>query len=250
MLKNLLLLIFLCLSVSTYSQSSILLKGKIEADSLEGSFINIVNITKETGSVNNEQGEFEIEVSEYDTLYFSSVQYEIMEVFVTREIMDTAFLKVKLTPNINQLAEVKISNISLSGNLMRDLANIETFNQLDVGIPYPRKPRLSLVDRKLYTASSGSISLLLNLLNGNIKMLKKAQKNQQLAGLVHKGMNALPLSIYVEELEIPEEHVINFVYYCAEDPNFGSIVYNEQPLELLEYYQGKVKYFLEERMGK
>lgn len=249
-LNGILFLLFILLSMSASAQESLNLRGKIVADSIDGSFINIVNVTKEKGAVNDEAGRFEIEVSENDTLFFSSVQYEIKEIYVNREMMDTGFLEVKLEPKVNQLAEVKISNINLSGNLQRDLANIETFNQLDVGIPYPTKPRLSSIDRKLFTASTGSLSLLLNLLNGDIKMLKKAQKNQQLAGLVAKGIDALPLSIFVEELEIPEEHVINFVYFCAEDPKFGALVYNEHPLELLEYYQGKVQYFLQERMGR
>ena len=250
MLKPFLACLLLFITFSAYSQEPVLLKGKIIADSLEGSFINIVNLSQETGVINNEFGEFEIEVYESDTLYFSSVQYEAKEVYITPEIIAAGFLEVWLFLNVNQLEEVRISNIRLSGNLERDLANIKTFNQLDVGIPYPTKPRLSSVERKLFTASGSSLDLLLNLLNGKVKMLKRARENQQLAGLVDKGMNLLPLSIYVEELEIPEEHVKNFVYFCAEDPGFKSLVYQESPLELLEYYQSKVRFFLEERMGK
>ena len=250
MRKALFVSLLLLISFSAYSQEAVLLKGQIIADSLEGSFINIVNLSQETGVVNNEQGKFEIEVQENDTLYFSSVQYEAREVIITRDILQQGLLEVRLFHLMNQLAEVQISDVKLTGNLERDLANIKTFNQLDVGIPYPTRPRLTSVERKLFTASSTSLDLLLNLLNGKVKMLKKARENQQLAGLVDKGMNSLPLSIYVEELEIPEEHVINFVCFCAEDPAFKSLVYQENPLELLEYYQSKVQFYLEKRIGK
>ena len=165
-------------------------------------------------------------------------------------MIERQYLEVVLLQKINQLEEVNISNISLSGNLERDLSTIETVNQADFGIPYPTKPRPTTIERKIYTASSGSLGLLINTLNGRIKMLKKARANQELSMLVDKGMNALPLSVFVDEFKIPEEHVINFVYFSAEDPKFKNLVNREAPLELLQFYQGKVQQFLEERMGK
>lgn len=243
-------LFFILISFSAFSQETVLLEGKILADSLEGSFINIVNLTRETGSVNNEFGEFEIEVAVDDTLYFSSVQYEGKEIIVIRKMVEEKYLDVILVPKINELAEVKISNISLSGNLERDLSNIKTYNQADYGIPFPTKTKPTSIERKIYTASSGNIGLILNTLNGRLKMLKKAKANQELDILVNKGMNALPMSAYVDNFKIPEEHVVNFVYFCSEDPRFKVLVNSDVPLDLLEFYEEKVPYFLENRMGK
>lgn len=250
MAKYFLIVLFLGLSNGCYSQEAVLLKGQIVADSLNGAFINIVNITQETGSVNNEHGEFEIQAQKNDTLYFSSVQYEVMEVIITEEIVDAAYLEVTLALKINELEEVKISNITLSGNLENDLSSIKTFSQADVGIPYPTRPRLSVIDRKIYAASSGALSLLISTLNGDLKKLKKARANQQLDRLVHRGMEAVPLTVFVEDFRIPEEHVLNFVYFCAEDPNFKEILNLENPLELIDYYQSRSEYYLKERMGK
>lgn len=249
MQKKLLYLFCLFSSFSLLSQESVLVKGKIVADSLDNSFINIVNMTQKTGTVNTPTGEFEIEVYENDTLFFSSVQYELEEIIITQNIIDTGILEVQLIENVNQLEEVNISDLNLTGNLNTDIGDISVFNQADIGFAFSDKAKLSSVERKLYTASSGSVDLLLNTLNGRIKMLKKAKANDELDQLVQKGIEALALSIFVEEFAIPEEHVENFVYFCAEDSDFKALLNREQPLELLEWYRSKVTYYLNYRMN-
>ena len=243
------LFFFLFCSVQMFAQESTALKGKILADSLDGSPINIVNLTREIGTINNLKGEFEIEVAQGDTLIFSSVQYEPREILITEEVLKTAFLTVILLEKINELEEVSISNTSLSGNLERDISEVEIFSQADAGFPYPTRPRKTIIERQIYSVASSPLSLLIYTLNGEMKKLKKAKANQDMDFLVHKGMNAIPLTIFIDEFKIPEEEVINFVYFCAEDPAFKSIVHKERPLELIEYYQAKVAFFLENRMG-
>ncbi|MCC8360541.1 carboxypeptidase-like regulatory domain-containing protein [Salinimicrobium sediminilitoris] len=246
MIKNFPLLIFFLLSLSTVGQERSLLQGKILTPDGEIFSINIVNLTSKTGTTNNSKGEFEIEVVVNDTLLFSSVQFDQREIIITKEVLKKAFLTVLLVEKIDELKEVSISNISLSGNLAKDIEDIPTLTQADIGFPMSDVPPPTSIERKLTTASSG-MDLLFNTLNGKIKMLKKAAANEDLSQLVDAGENALPESFF-EELLIPKDKIRDFVYFCAEDPDFHTYLPDARRLELVAYYREKAPTYVKEGM--
>lgn len=253
-----LLCICCCASISMFSQEKVLLKGKIEADSLIDTAINIINLTQKTGTVNTASGSFEIEVAVSDSLWFSSVQYQHVKIKVTKEIFEKGFLEVYLEENVNELNEVQLTNVGLSGNLAKDLSTIKTFTAADVGFTMSDKPKLTSVERQLFTASgvqkkpqvTVSLDGMLNSFNGKIRLLTKAKENQDADNLVISGVNAMPIGFFTKDLHIPEEHIENFVYFCAENPNFETLLAPVKRLQLIEYYKKKAPEFLEERMGK
>ncbi|MDT0675759.1 hypothetical protein [Autumnicola musiva] len=262
MLKKLILASIFILSLSAFSQETIKLKGKITNDSLEGSFINIINKTLNTGTINSSSGEFEISVRQNDTLVFSSIQYEKQEIPITSLIYEAGFLRVKLVPGINQLEEVRINNISLTGDLNRDTGNMDNYSMSGFGIPNLNREPISAAERRLSTASSwnpstmggggGAVGLdpLLNALSGRTKKLKKIVANEKLQSMMQQGVDAFPVSFYVEELKIPEEEITNFVYYCAENHQLKYLLEDEKRLDLLEFYKKYAVEFLEFRTSE
>ena len=258
------ILFFLAFSFSCLSQEKKQLRGRIIAGSLDGSSINIVNLTGKIGTTNNSEGKFEIAVAEGDSLFFSSVQYEPLEILVTEEVIEKAFLEVYLTAKVNELAEVTISNTGLSGNLGQDLANIKTVEQSEFGFALPREARPTSIERKLKTSSgiqkdkkgqepalvTVSLDGILNRLNRKIEMLQKAQENEELSKYVDQGIKAVPVFYFVEHLQIPEEQIINFVHFCAENPNFPQLLPDSKRFELMDYYRKKAAEFIAERMEK
>lgn len=233
---------FCCTSI--FSQETILLKGKITADSLDGSSIHILNLTRQTGTTNSVSGEFEIQVAANDILKFSSVQYDIVEVKISEEIFDRKFLQVELLVDLNELGEVLISNINLTGNLGQDLQKMEVFSQADVGFPFSHKPAQTLIGRKFNSATNSPLALLINTLSGRIKMLKKAREYMKFDANVDKGIEIVSTEFFVEELGIPEEEILNFVYFCAENPGFSEIIIAGKHLDLLANYYSNAPIFL------
>lgn len=135
MIKNLILTaVVIFISFPVLSQNSASLKGRISADSLEGSSVHIINLTQKTGTVNTSAGTFEIEVKVNDILLFSSVTYEKKEIQITEEIFRSGYLEVDLITAVNVLDDVNLSNITLTGNLNTDLENIEVVKDLPLGI--------------------------------------------------------------------------------------------------------------------
>ncbi|HER40575.1 MAG TPA: hypothetical protein ENO10_05080 [Salinimicrobium catena] len=238
-------ILFILASLTTTSQEQGLLKGQIIADSLEASLINIINLQREIGTTNTSSGSFEIEAEVGDTLLFSSVQYEIQEIFISDRILEKGYLEVSLVPMMNELEEVNISNISLSGNLSSDLSNIETFDQASVGFPLSSVSRKTSVERRIYGASSSPLMLIINMLNGRLKRLKRAKKNMEYESFIDLGVDIFPKEFYDDYLQIPEDKIRLFVYYCGEDSRFEKLLIKREALPLIELYLEKAAEFWE-----
>ena len=244
--KFILTLGFLLIYSSVHSQQKIILEGRIIADSLENTQINILNLTSSTGTTNSDLGEFTIEVKENDTLLFSSVHYEKVTIIISEEIISQKFLKVMLTEKVIDLNEVIVKKFDLTGNLSKDIEKIKTYNYFE-SIPTSKIPRLTSLGRQLYTARDGDIDPLLNIISGRMKMLEKANENEQLTFDVQEGIDAIEIAVFIRELQIPEEEIINFVYYCATSPSYKKLIENNNYLELLELFKEKAPVFREFR---
>lgn len=254
-------LLLLLLGLSAFGQQREFLAGKIATQHGELPFINIINLSSDMGTTNNSNGEFEIYVAEKDTLLFSSVQFESQEIIITRAVLEKGFLSVFLVEKIEELKEVSISDIDLSGNLATDLDYIPTLTQADLGFPMSDRPELTSIERKLKAASNvntsskrnpaGLINVsldgILNRINGRTEKLQKAAANEDLSQIVDEGVTAMPASFF-SDIGISQERLRDFVYYCAEDGRLQSLLPKFKRLELAQFYIEKATLFLQERM--
>ncbi|HET8754147.1 MAG TPA: hypothetical protein VFM59_07270 [Salinimicrobium sp.] len=232
------------------------MRGKITADSLAGTSINVINLTQETGTASSASGDFEIPVRLGDSLKFSALQFKTVKIAVSPKIIEEGFLLVELEENINELSEVFLSNVTLTGDLAKDALSVPVQLPFTMGLGLSKGPPPTSLERKLYTASQAqpvglvnvSLDGILNSLNGKTAMLKKAIKNERLAAKVEKGIKALPQNFFIEELKLPQSEISDFVYYCAEDPLYTEIISADDPLRLIEFYYSKAPDFIENRM--
>ncbi len=237
-----LLPIYILLSISVYGQSKNL-KGRIIADSLQGYAINIVNFTKEIGTTNDENGFFEIPAKPGDSIVFSSVQYKIRSIIVRKDQFLENGVTIVLKPVIQQLDQVKVSNVELSGYLDADLKTLELSPFVDnqiLGHPFSDRPQPTLAQRRIYTARSGILDLPINYLNGKLKKLKKLKAIEDLNTIVQKGETTFDPSFFTNELKLPENLISDFMYYCAKDDYFKNRIENSNKLTLVEFFQKKV----------
>ncbi len=233
----------LCSGISGYSQVEVILRGKIIVGVQEETSIHIINTTQKTGTTSGPNGVFDILVREKDTLLFSGIQYERQEIVVTGEIFREKFLTVVLNEAVNQMDEVNISNPGLTGRLNTDLDRIKTINKYNLGIPISTKPLPTQQDRRIYTATSSSLDLLLNVLSGRLKKLKEEREISQLITLVRRAGEALPEDFFTVYLELSENDVINFLYFCAENSDLREELSTQNKIALMEYYKNmKARY--------
>ncbi len=248
MTRILLTILFLfSIASSTFGQSQ-RLKGTIIADSLKGFEINIVNYTKKIGITNDAQGYFEIPVQVHDSIIFSSVQYEIVSITVLEsDIKNESFL-LKLTPVIQELDQVHISNSSLSGNIDKDAKDIKIqpfVNNKSLGLPFRDIKQPTQIERRIYTARTSRglipVELIINTISGKLKKLKRIKSIEELKRIVEVGEITFDTSFFIEELGLPENRITDFIYYCTEDDYFEDLLPNTKKLTLLSFFQKKAK---------
>ncbi|MCL6218445.1 carboxypeptidase-like regulatory domain-containing protein [Zunongwangia pacifica] len=241
-MRYLLFLVVVLLKMSLgFSQEREALLGKITNDSIGDTFINIVNLTAETGTVNEPDGRFAILVRENDSILFSSVQFQKEYIVITRNILEKGFLEVTLTEEINQLETVHLSNIKLMGDLASDIKHMKVKPLMF--IPPPRK-KLTMAERRM-GSYGGGLGMLIGMLNGEIKYLEKAQENYELQDEARQLLETIPKSIFTEDFGLEEWEIINFMFYCARknDPELQRLVAKDDILKLIDYFKAEAEAF-------
>ncbi|GAA4317779.1 hypothetical protein GCM10023115_43420 [Pontixanthobacter gangjinensis] len=241
-------------NLTVQAQQPGLLKGKVQADNENVEKIHIVNLNLEKGAITGSNGEFNILAQEDDSLYVSSVQFQNKTVLVTRRMIEEGSITIKLQSSVNELAEVVIDDIQLSGYLANDLSQIST---TEVENKYKLQNRLDdfiQKDREMnpYEKPVLNGGLRLDLIAGAV-MDKLAGKNKDAPKeyspqeLANKSIAIVGNEFFREDLKLKENEICNFVYFCTEDTRFKRLVINNNAFVLIEYFQTKIEDFRERR---
>lgn len=247
----------LCVISKLTNAQEITLEGKIVADSLNDSKINIINISTGIGTTNTISGNFSIKVSAKDTLVFSSVQFERKSVIISSEIIKNRYLQVLLKPVINQLEEVDVSK--LSGNLSIDSKAIPIFDKYALNAPMSTRTPLSKEEKLLYTATTGSggqklhwysilalnvpVDPILNSINGRTAKLKKRVKVSKEKQLLEVELN-IRKHFFITILSIDKDKLALFQEYCNTNPRYLELLKTNKELELVTFYKKQSVQFL------
>jgi len=101
------------------------MKGQIYADSLDTYQINIINITQEIGQVSTTKGTYNIKAEVGDSILFTSLQHKTYTIKIEDSNLRTN-TSIFLEMQINELEEVTILQYDLTGNLSKDIKQVET----------------------------------------------------------------------------------------------------------------------------
>ncbi len=226
-----------------FAQDVVMLEGKVLNDSIDASFLHIVNLSLQKGTITNEGGSFIIPVRVNDTLYISAIQFKNRELIVTPEIYSRKKVSLHLEEEVSELEEVNVSNIDLSGRLGEDL-NVpkveKPFDPAAAGLPVYTGPIITVEERRLYTAThsangKASVDALINAISGRTKTLKKYVAISNMENRVQKARSKFVDSIYIKQLEIPSKLIDDFAHYVYLD-NEATLAMAEKndPLALIE----------------
>ncbi len=251
--KLILIAVFIFCSFPVFSQQNILLKGKIIADSLHDSSIHIINLTQKTGTVNTASGNFEILVRENDILLFSSIEFENKEIVITPAILKDLFLRVELKIEVNQLDEIPLSNITLTGNINTDINNIKIVKDLPLGLsaadlkdiklqgdvndPLKNPENLAFHQNNILQETSVDLIAVAGLISDLIGV-KKPKKERIPPG------SGKPISLqirtlfaddfFLTSLKIKEEKIGEFLFYLDDQNIDRQLLFEENRMALIE----------------
>ena len=236
------------ISSGLYAQKSIQLEGQVLNDTIDKAQLTVVNISLKKGTVTDPNGLFTIEARLNDTINISAVQYESRQFVVNQTMFNRKKISLYLIPKINELAPVEISNIDLTGDLNKDIRSTKFKKEVsakELGIPENTAPKRTIEERRYYTAvtSGAGIPLdgLINSITGRLKMLKKHIEVSRFEKLVQESRYRISDTVYMKNLNIPEELIEDFVYYVFEDKKAKELVDANNALGLLEFMMRKSK---------
>ncbi|WP_405200531.1 hypothetical protein [Christiangramia sp. LLG6405-1] len=248
------LIIFL-FSVNLKAQETSLLKGQIISENKDVQNVHIVNLTQETGTTSDVKGEFFIGAAINDSLFISSVQFQNRTVVVRQNMIESGKIEIELYEAMNELSEVFIDDIELSGYLANDLnlisiKEVETKNRLQQNLDdFIRK------DRELNPYYQPSMTEGIRIDKIAMAIAEKLSKNKE-TPIVYspKELANLSLKIVGEEffskdLDLDANEICNFLLYCDRDQNFEELVLNNNALVLIEYFETRIESFRKLRAG-
>ncbi|MFO7720363.1 MAG: hypothetical protein R6W85_07980 [Gillisia sp.] len=268
MIKKILCALSLLLAFPVFSQQeNALLKGSINAPFLESASVHVINTTQKTGTVNAASGNFQLLVKAGDTLLFSSIQYQKLEVVISAEIIREGNLAIELIEDINQLTEVNISNIQLTGNINTDLNTIEVVKDLpfdlrfgavkhmvfesDVNDPLKAPKNLAFESNQVLQPGLnllGMVDILEELFN--IKKKAKAPIYKRPTTTIAAQMRKLfDDDFFKTSLGIKEENINDFLFYVDENGLTAHLMEEKNKLKLLDFLFEQSEKYLQIRGG-
>ncbi|MGB3774769.1 MAG: hypothetical protein WA951_05895 [Leeuwenhoekiella sp.] len=245
--------VILC-SSKLVAQQTVVLQGQVLNDSIGNAYLHIVNLTTQQGTITNEGGAFTIPVHLQDTLYISAVQLENMKVVITPEIFSRKQIEIRLKDEVNDLPQVTVSDINLSGMLGLDSknSNVEKpFDPAAAGLPVYTGPTLTQEERQLYTAQHSangivSVDAVLNALSGRTKMLQKRVELSNMERRVQSARRVMSDSMYTKILDIPPALIDDFVHFVFEGKEWRlKYAEDNNVLALIEMLQELAPEYLE-----
>lgn len=182
------------------------IQGRI---SVESNFVDGVNIKNETtnqATTSRIEGYFRIPANEGDIVVFTAVNLEPLTKIITKA--DLANNEVKI--------EMMLKSIVLKNVVINTYPEISAGK---LGIPNATK-HFTPAERKLQTATRGSLDGILNGISGRTTMLKKEILVEKKEKLLDKLEYLFDENFYIQKLKIPKEYIKGFQYFCIEDQPF------------------------------
>jgi hypothetical protein len=235
--------IFLLIAINfSYSQDDYRtwIKGKVLYKNINVNSANVINNTSQQATTTNEEGEFEIEVKLNDKLIFSSVQYQIRELNITKEILQKNRIVIDVNEKVTELDQVVVTPDDKEKFL--DLKE-EEFKRFDY--TFDKSTRVNNVINE-----EGKLKNGVNFVN-LYRLISKSISDQSQEKSVNFKYRPSDLLrelyddiFFTKNLMIPDDKINEFLLYC--DDNFPDriLLQKDNEFELIEFLVKQSKKFV------
>jgi len=235
--------IFLLIAINfSYSQDDYRtwIKGKVLYKNVNVNLANVINNTSQQATTTNEEGEFEIEVKLNDKLIFSSVQYQIRELNITKEILQKNRIVIDVNEKVTELDQVVVTPDDKEKFL--DLKE-EEFKRFDY--TFDKSTRVNNVINE-----EGKLKNGVNFVN-LYRLISKSISDQSKEKSINFKYRPSDLLrelyddiFFTKNLMIPDDKINEFLLYC--DDNFPDriLLQKDNEFELIEFLVKQSKKFV------
>ena len=206
------------------------IKGKVLYKNVSVASANVINNTSQAATTTNDDGEFDIEVKLNDKIIFSSVQYQIREITITKEILQKNRIVIDVNDKITELDEVVVTPENTEKFL--DLKE-EEFKRYDY--TFDKSTRVSNVINEQGKLKDGiNFINLYKLIRENLKKVEEenAVSSYKPSNLIREFYDDI---FFTSNLKIPKDKIEEFLIFC--DDNFPSriLLKKDNEFELIDF---------------
>lgn len=216
------------------------LRGKVLYNNTNVPNQNVINTTTEKATITNDRGEFAIMAKEGDELVFSSVNYQLVIVNVSAEMMKKRRLVLEVVEKVTALDEVVVSPQDQKRFL--ELKN-EEFKQYE----YDTDETAEVVNVALDPTVRGMQDGLnfTNMFKALFLSNKdKGNANRRVLQLSDVLRQVYEDQFFIEDLNIPKEKIDDFLIYCDTQLPAQSLMLKDNEFQLIDFLVTKSKAYL------
>ncbi len=216
------------------------IKGKVLYKNVNVSSANVINNTSQQATTTDDDGEFEIEVKLNDKLIFSSVQYQIRELNITKEILQRNRIVIDVNEKVNELDQVVITPENQQKFL--DLKE-EEFKRFDYS--FDKSTRVTNVINEQGKLKDGiNFVNLYRLISNSLKNRSSEEKSSYKYNPSDLLRELYDDIFFTKNLMIPTEKINEFLLFC--DDNFPDriLLKKDNEFELIEFLVKQSKRFV------
>ncbi len=206
-IKIITLLFFAAVSAVAQDGSKMLRFRVTTTDSTSVSGINVVNMVNEKSATSDSVGEFSILVKPGDLLILQKETFEYKRQPIYAGDMDKSIVLVKMIPKPIALEEVIVQQKAAHDDLI---------------MRHKDHTQFTPAEKKLYTATTGLLDPLLNLMSGRTAQLKRELNIEMKERLLARVDMVYDDQYYTNQLRIPAEYIGDFKRYMIDDEPFVS----------------------------
>lgn len=202
---------------------------------------NVINSTSQRATITNDNGEFAIRVKLNDELVFTSINYQIEMVKITQEILDNNRLVIEVNEKVTALDEVVVSPENQAKFL-------ELQNEEFKGFEYETDQSSEVVNIAEDKITRGIMQDGINFVNIFKALVNTDGTRKDKSAEPLKTSEVLRLvyddEFFVEDLNIPQDKIDAFLYYCDEQLPPKSLLKKDNEFELIDFLVNQSNSFL------
>jgi len=233
---KLLLLLSICISTFTYSQTHKLLRGKVMSENFLLQNVEVVNRNKQINTKTNEKGEFILEASVNDSILFYDKDYHLKGIKLSLEDLETNNIIIPIHRKPEELKEIVIHKVSVDWKYDKSW---EQLKRDEVAV-YRKSNALKNPGVNDGTIENGMdfVKIGKMLFGGLSKRNKEKAANPENFKDVAK--TTFDQKFYTETLQLKQEEIERFLIFCNFDPESKSTLSeNSNDLILMDFLHKK-----------
>ena len=180
------------------------IKGQILVKQKPIENVHVSNLSKNTNTTSDSSGNFSISVEIGDLLVFSAVQLEYWRQSIKKYDYEKGEISIQMIEKTVELEEIEI-------------VEYPNINAKDLGIINYSPKKYTPAQRRLFSATSTPVDLLLNWFSGRKKMLEKGIEVEKKQFMLQDLLFYADDAFLIESLKIPAIYAQGFRYYAVED---------------------------------